>query len=509
MLLGRTVISPEDTDPSAGGVSFSEASGRWVLLATVLGCGMALLDSTVVNVALPAIGDEFDADVAGLQWTVTGYLLPLAAFILVGGSLGDRWGRRRVFVVGVVWFALASVLCALAPSTSLLVAARVFQGIGGALLTPGSLALIQASFRRQDRGRAIGAWSALGGIAAAAGPLVGGWLVDAVSWRAVFVINLPIAAVVVAVSVRHVPESRDTSISGPVDVFGALSVIVGLAGVTFALIEGPGRGVLSPPVLAAAVAGVVGLAAFVVIERRSAHPMLPVGIFSSSQFVFANLLTLVVYAALGGVFFLLVVHLQVSLGYSPLEAGAASLPVTVLMLVLSPSAGDVAQRIGPRLPLTMGPFAIAGAMVLMTRIEPGAGYVGAVLPAVVLFGLGLSATVAPVTATVLAAAEDRHSGVASGVNNAVARAGGLLAVAVLPVVAGLTGDAYGDPASFTSGFGTAVLIAAALAASGGVLAFVTIDDTVLTDQAEVPAEERPPRRHCAVDGPPPFPARTR
>lgn len=457
-----------------------DAAARWVLLATILGSGMALLDGTVVNVALPSIGDDLGADVAGLQWTLNGYLLPLAALILVGGAFGDRFGRRRVFVIGVVWFAVASLLCALAPSTGALIAARALQGIGGALLTPNSLAIIQASFRHDDRGTAIGAWSALGGISAAIGPLLGGYLVDAVSWRAVFLINLPMAAVVLFAA-RHVPESQDDTADRRPDLPGALAAVLGLGGVTFALIEAPERGATSVAVLAAAAVGAVALVAFVMVERRRRSPMLPLGIFSSRQFTFANVVTFVVYGALGGVFFLLVVHLQGSLGYSPLEAGAASLPVTLLMLVGSPWAGRLAQRIGPRLPLTVGPLGIAAGMALMVRITPGATYPTAVLPAVVVFGMGLALTVAPVTATVLAAADDRHAGVASGVNNAVARAAGLLAVAVLPVAAGLTGSAYDDPVALTDGFRLAVLITAALAASGGVLAAFTIDDDVLAD----------------------------
>ncbi|MFP5321782.1 MAG: MFS transporter [Acidimicrobiia bacterium] len=476
--------------PGSPALAVGDVAGRWVLVATILGSGMALLDSTVVNVALPAIGDDLGADVAGLQWTVNGYLLPLAALILVGGAFGDRYGRRQVFTIGVAWFAVASVLCAVAPTTEALVGARVLQGVGGALLTPNSLAIVQASFRREDRGTAIGAWSALGGIAAAVGPLLGGWLVDAVSWRAVFLINVPMAAVVL-VAGRHVPESRDEGAARHPDLPGAAAAVLGLGGVTFALIEAPERGATAALVLAAAGVGVLALVAFVVVERRQASPMLPLGIFSSRQFTAANAVTFVVYGALGGVFFLLVVHLQGSLGYSPLEAGAASLPITMLMLVGSPAAGKLAQRIGPRRPLTLGPLGIAAGMLLMVRIERGAGYVEAVLPAVLVFGVGLALTVAPVTATVLAAAEDRHAGVASGVNNAVARAAGLLAVAVLPVAAGLSGAAYEDPEALTDGFRIAVLITAALAAAGGVIAALTIDDSVLDEQGSAQVSAQP------------------
>ncbi|MGH2890209.1 MAG: DHA2 family efflux MFS transporter permease subunit [Solirubrobacteraceae bacterium] len=467
-------------------IRFGSAAGRWVLAATVLGSGMAQLDATVVNVALPAIGRGLNARVGALQLVVTGYSVTLAALILLAGTLGDRLGRRRVFALGVVWFSLASALCAAAPSVGVLVGARALQGIGGALLTPGSLAIIEASFARSDRGRAIGAWSALGGVAAAIGPLVGGWLVQAVSWRAIFLINLPLGAIVAVLAARHVPESRDETASGRLDWAGATLATAGLAGATYAMISGPSHGLGSPPVLAAAILGAVGLVGFVAVERRIAHPMLPLDIFASRAFTAANLVTFVVYGALGGVFFLLVVVLQVSLGYSPVAAGAASLPVTALMLALSSRAGALAHRIGPRLPLTVGPLLIAGGMLLMTRIGPGAGYVPDILPAMVVFGLGLAATVAPVTSTVLAAADERHAGAASGVNNAVARTAGLLAVALLPPIAGLSGAAFQRPDALAGGFHTAMIVAAALAAAGGLLALATISDNVLADRG--PAE---------------------
>lgn len=489
-------------------IRFDSRRGRWVLAVTVMGSAVAFLEATVVNVALPRIGRELEADVAGLQWTINGYLLTLAALILLGGSLGDRYGRRRVFELGIAWFTLASLLCALAPSVEVLVAARVIQGIGGAMLTPGSLAIIEATFHRDDRARAIGAWSALGGIAAAAGPLVGGYLVDAVSWRAIFLINLPLGAAVIWASRRHVPETRDPTITGGLDLPGAVLASLGLAGATFALIQAPEQGIGSPAVIVAAAAGVAGLVGFVAAERRSRQPMLPLDVFSSPQFTSANLVTFVVYAALGGVFFLLVVFLQVGLGYSAIAAGAASLPVTVLMLLLSARAGALAQRIGPRIPLTVGPLLIAMGMLLMRRIEAGDGYVQAVLPAVVVFGLGLACVVAPVTATVLAAADPRHSGVASGINNAIARTAQLAAVAVLPLIAGLSGTDYQDPRAIADGFHTAMLATALLAAFGGLLAWATIRSDVL-EQAHGPdrapgrgALELAPEHHCAVAGTP-------
>lgn len=467
------------------------ARGRWVLLAAVLGSGIALLDATVVNIALPTLGRELDADLADLQWTVNAYVLSLAALILLGGSLGDRFGRRRVFVIGTVWFGVASLLCGLAPDVEALIAARALQGVGAALLTPGSLSLLQASFVPGDRARAVGAWSGLGGIAAAVGPFVGGLLVE-VSWRLVFLINLPLCVVVVVVALRHVPESADPDASPRVDVAGAVLGALGLAGVTYALVAAGERGA-STGVLASGLAGVAGLVGFGLVERRSAHPMLPLGIFASRQFSAANAVTFAVYAALGGVFFLLVVHLQVVAGYSPLAAGTSLLPVTVLMLVLSARAGALAARTGPRLPMTVGPLLCAAGVLLMRRIDPGADYVVDVLPGVVVFGLGLSATVAPLTVTVLAAASERHAGLASGVNNAVARTAGLLAVAVLPLAAGLGGT--DDPVGFGRGFDRALLLSAGLLVVGAAVSAVAISDAGV---------RRPPvrERHCAVDAPP-------
>jgi EmrB/QacA subfamily drug resistance transporter len=464
------------------GLAFKSAAGRWVLAISVLGSGMAFLDGTVVNVALPDIGRDLDASTAALQWILNGYLLTLASVILLGGSLGDRYGRRRIFVVGVALFSAASLLCAVSPNAEFLVGARLLQGVGGALLTPGSLAMIEASFRPVDRAPAIGAWSGLGGVAAAIGPLLGGYLVEAVSWRAIFLINIPLGAFVAVAATRHVPETRDPQAHGPLDLRGAALAAAGLAGTTYALIEGPGGNI--GMVSAAAVVGVIALVAFVVAERRSRNPMLPLDIFASRQFTAANLVTFVVYAALGGVFFLLVAFLQISMGYSPIAAGAATLPVTGFMLALSARAGALAQRIGPRIPLTVGPLVIAAGLLMMSQIDPGDGYVTGVLPSVLVFAAGLTLVVAPVTATVLAAADARHAGIASGINNAVARVGGLLAVALLPLVAGLTGDSFYDPASMTDGFKMAMIACAGLSAVGGVLAWLTISSDVLHAEPE-------------------------
>ena len=497
----RSVADPD-------GIALKSTAGRWVLAVAVLGSGMALLDSTVVNVALPEVGRDLDASTSSLQWILNGYLLTLASLILLGGSLGDRHGRRRVFVLGTGVFTVASLLCAVAPSADLLVVARLLQGVGGALLTPGSLAIIESSFRPGDRAAAIGAWSGLGGVAAALGPLLGGYLVDAVSWRAIFLLNLPLGILVMAMATRHVPETRDPTASGRLDFPGATLATLGLAGITYAVIQAAeSAGAL---VLVAGIGGAAALVAFVLAERRSRNAMMPLEIFASRQFSAANLVTFVVYAALSGVFFLLVAFLQVSLDYSPIAAGAASLPVTALMLALSARAGALAQRIGPRIPLTAGPLVIAAGLLLMTGIDPGDGYVPAVLPAVAVFGLGLTLVVAPVTATALAAADPRHAGVASGVNNAVARVAGLLAVAVLPLIAGLTGDSFYDPQAMADGFGVAMLACAGLAALGGILAWLTISGDVL--HAAPAAGGTTPERaatdySCGVGAPPLRPAR--
>ena len=483
------------TTASDDGLRMGTAAGRWVLLTTVLGSGLALLDSTVVNVALERVGADFGASFAGLQWTVNAYTLTLAGLILLGGSLGDRFGRRRIFLVGVVWFAVASALCGLAPSIEVLVASRALQGVGGALLTPGSLALISASFHGRDRAAAIGAWSGLGGVAGAIGPFVGGWLVEW-TWRAVFLINLPLAAVVVAITLRHVPESRDPGAATHLDLPGTVLVVLGLGSLTWSL-TAAGEAGASPPVLVAGAAGVVALVAFALVERRSRSPLVPGDLFANRRFTAANVVTLLVYAALGVLFVLLVLQLQVASGFSPLKAGTAMLPVTAIMLLLSARMGALAQRIGPRLPMTVGLTAAAGGMLLLLRVGRGASYLTDVLPAVVLFGLGLSATVAPLTATVLDAADDRHAGVASGVNNAVARAAGLLAVATIPAVAGISGSDYTDPDAFSAGYHRAVIIAASLLLGGAVLSATLLR----------PARRRPGRypveecSHCGVSGP--------
>jgi EmrB/QacA subfamily drug resistance transporter len=459
-------------------VALGSAPGRWLMVVTVLASGMAFLDATAVQVALPAIGRELDASLSGLQWTVTGYTLTLASLILLGGSLGDRYGRRRVFVIGVCWFAAASLICGLAQNTGQLIAARALQGVGGALLTPGSLALIQSSFRPEDRARAIGLWSSLAGISGLIGPFLGGILVDTASWRLVFLINVPFAVVIVAVAGRHVPESRDPSHRGRFDYLGAVLSALTLGGVTYALI-GAGTNPARPDVVVSAATGLAAGVAFVVRERRARDPMLPPRLFRDRQFTGANLATLFVYGALGGTMLFLVLQLQTVLGYDATAAGSALLPSILLITLLSPRAGALAQRIGPRLPMTVGPLIAAAGTLWLAGVDGSRPYVIEVLPGSLLQGLGMATTVAPLTATVLGAAPDALAGVASGVNNAVARAAQLLAVAALPVAVGLSGDDYENPAAFTNGFRMALQVCAVLFAAGSLISWVTIRNDVL------------------------------
>ena len=472
-------------------LSLDDARGRWVLLATVLGSGVAMLDATVVSIALPTIGRDLGGGLAGLQWIVTGYTLTLAAFILLGGSLGDLLGRRRVFVVGAVWFGVASLLCALAPSIWVLVAARALQGIGGALMTPGSLAILSASFAPRDRARAIGAWSGLGGVAGAIGPFVGGYLLDVLSWRWLFLINVPLIAVVVLVAQRYVPETRDSGADPRLDVAGAVTGAVGLAAVTYGLVALGGSGSRLPALVALG-AGIVILAAFVVVEQRSAHPMVALEIFASRMFTAVNVVTLLIYAALSGVFFLLALQLQVVAGFSPLVAGALILPVTVLMLLGSARVGAAAGRYGARVFMTAGPLVAAAGLLIALPIGRGSTWVP-VLASMSVFGVGLTLTVAPLTAAVLGAASTRYAGLASGINNAVARTAGLLAVASLPRAAGLADDAISRPAALDAGYERTVVICVLLLVAAAILAALTT--------GEKQSSAAPPEAGAALDVP--------
>ncbi|MFE2823370.1 MFS transporter [Streptomyces sp. NPDC059271] len=465
----------QDAHRSPGGgpaVRIASPTGKWVLLTTVLGSSMVMLDSTVVNVALPRIGQDLGASLASLQWTLNAYLLTLAGLILLGGALGDRFGRRRIFLLGVVWFACASLLCGLAPNSGLLIAARALQGVGGALLTPGSLAIIQASFHPDDRARAVGLWSGFGGVSIAAGPFLGGWLIDGPGWRWIFLLNIPVALVCVPIALRYVPESADGRIHRSFDILGAALGALCLALVTYALIEAadsPATAVI------AACTGIATGIAFVVVEhRRHADAMMPLDIFRSRQFTVINLVTVCVYAGFSGYYFLTAIQLQVVAGYSALGAGAALLPATLLLLLFSARSGQLAQRIGPRIPLTVGSLLVAAGTLLILRVGPHASYVRDVLPALLVLGLGMVTLVAPLTATVLASVEDGRAGLASGINNAAARAAGLIAVAALPLLADMGPESYRSPEAFNAAFQRAMPWCAGILVAGALLAFAAV-----------------------------------
>jgi EmrB/QacA subfamily drug resistance transporter len=475
--------------------------GRWVIAATVLGSGMAAIDATVIGIALPTIGRAFHASLGTLQWVVTGYTLTLASLLLLGGSLGDRFGRKRVFMIGVGWFALASAACAVSTGSTQLIVTRILQGVGGALLTPGSLAILEASFVSNDRSEAIGAWSGLGGVATAAGPLLGGYLITAASWRWIFLINVPIGAAVLLLTARHVPESRDPTASRKIDVIGAALATASLATITYALIEGPSRGWTSAAVMASLVVGAVGSLAFVLVERRSTAPMLPLGLFANRQFSVTNAVTLVVYAGLGGALFLLPVVLQVVNHYSPLESGVAMLPLTAVMLVFSARSGRIAASIGPRLQMSVGPVVVGVGMILLVRVPDSSSYVTGVLPAVLVIGVGLATTVAPLTATALNSVSAAHSGMASAVNNDVARLGSLIAVAVLPALGGIVGLSYLHPHALAHGFNKAVVIAGSWCVVGGLGAAIGIRNPPARGPGE-PAVTAVGPSYCALEATP-------
>ena len=452
---------------------YASARGRWALAAVILGSGAAFLEGSVVNVALPAIGRDLDLEFGGLQWVLNAYLLSLSALMITGGSLGDLYGRRRIFTTGLIAFALTSLLCALAPNSAVLIGARVLQGAAAALLVPASLAIVEASFAPEDRGAAIGAWSGWSGISSLIGPFAGGWLVDATSWRWVFGVVVIVSLAAAWLGVRHLPESRANA-EGQPDWKGSVLISLSLAAGTYALVEAGGRGLSDPLVAGAAVAGGLLLVGFLLVERRVSNPMLPLWIFRSRQFSGANAATLANYLAIGAMFFFLSLQLQDVLGYSALAAGAASLPATVIMLLFSPQAGRLGQRIGARTPMTVGPVVLGVGLVMLSGVGSGDDYLTAVLPGVVVFGIGMTIFVAPLTTTVLGAVPDQRAGLASAVNNAVARLAQLLSSAALPAAAGLSASTAVGPGAFSEGYQTAMLIAAAVAAAGGLIAWVTI-----------------------------------
>jgi EmrB/QacA subfamily drug resistance transporter len=486
----------------SGQLVYSSRQGRYVIAACVLGSGVTSLDATIVGLALPTIGRQFHAGLADLQWVVTGYMLTLAALLLVGGALGDRYGRKRIFSIGVAWFALSSAACGFAVDAPMLVATRILQGAGGALLTPGSLAILEASFRPGDRERAIGAWSGMTGIATAAGPFIGGYLISAASWRWIFFVNLPVAAGVLWLAARHVPESVDPDARGRIDLTGAALTVLWLAAVTYALIEGPASGWGKPLVIAGLVLAIAIPPLLYRSEQRSATPVLPLSLFNSRQFSVINVATFVVYAALGGALFLVPVELQIGDGYSPLESGVALLPVTVIMLAFSARSGQLAARIGPRLQLSVGPLVVGAGIALLSLAAAGRTYLTNVLPGVMLLAVGLAITVAPLTATVMSAAPPERAGIASAVNNTVARFGSLIAVAVLPVIAGIGGDRYLIPHDLSSGFQLVVWIAGGASALGGVVCLLAVRNPTRAEVTPVAREPVPAAPlSCGLDAP--------
>ena len=455
-------------------VQLTESAKRWTLIGSILGSGAVFIEGSVTNVALPAIARDLHLGITGLQWTMNGYLLTLSALILLGGALGDRFSRRKVFAWGLVGFAVASLACAVAPNLILLVTARVFQGIAGGVLVPNSLALLESTFEGEERGAAVGHWASWSAVSTAVGPLLGGWIVDAASWRFVFVIMVPFAiagAIAVTVAGRTMKESKSAA---TVDYAGAALMTLGLAAIVGALMLGPDRGFTTLYPVSLGVTGLVLLVAFVIVENHTKDALLPPGTFASRQFAGVNAATFAIYAALTGLFFLLMLQLQNVLGYSALEAGASLMPINVLLLVISPLAGRIAERRGPRLPMAGGALVATIGMLLFALVRPGATYWTSVLPAAIVFGIGLASLVAPLTTVALASLGEERAGLASGVNNSVARVAGLLATAIIPLAAGLGGAHSLSGATLANGFTRAMFICAGLCAVGSVISLVTM-----------------------------------
>lgn len=485
MHVAQDTVDGSREEPPAPELRLDSSRGRLVVAAMVSGSTVTFISATVVNVALPRVAADLGASLVDLQWIVNGYLLALAALVLPAGSAGDIFGRRRVFQIGVAVFAAGSLAAALAPTSPSLIGARIVQGVGAAAMTPASLAIIDASFHRDDRSRAVGVWASGSALAASLGPFVGGYLVDAVSWRLIFAVPLPLAAAAAFLAARCVPETRDDALGRHLDLPGTALGIVAIGGLVLSLVQGPADGWTDPLVLAAAAAAVVGSVAFVVSQGRRRDPMLPLRLFGDRQFSGANLYTLLVYFAVGGSFFFTAIYFQTVLGYSALAAGAALVPMNLVMLVGSPKAGALSARIGPRWLLTVGPLLMAGGLLVLGLVASGDDYLGDVLPGVLLLGVGLATMVAPLTAAVFAAVADRDVGIASAVNNAVARTGGLMATAALPFLAGAGTDIAGG--DFGDAYQRALLIAAGLCVIAAAIAAANIGRCVDLHTAHQPS----------------------
>lgn len=453
---------------------WGERRSRWVLCATVLGSAMTFIDMTVVPVAVPAVGAEFGLGSVGLTWVANAYTLSLAAFVLLGGSLGDRYGRRNIFLTGVACFTLCSAACALAPGPEVLIAIRALQGIGAALLAPSSIAILEASFAPRDRARAIGAWTGLTAVATATGPLVGGWLVQTAGWRWVFLVNLPIGLAVMLITRRHVPESRNPSACLQLDLPGAVLLVAALGALAYGLTSWAQSRPTDPVVGGPLVAGLVLLVLFLLRERRATSPLLPLEVFAERLFVGSNLVTFLVYAPMGATFFLLPVVLQLGTGLSPLAAGTAVMPIAVLLTMFSASVGRWAGRAGPRAPVVTGCLLAALGLALLTGMESGSNRVLTVILPICVFGAGLTLYVTPLTAAALSSLPDARAGLASGINNAVARTAALLAVAAVPLVGDLARGGLAEPERALDGFSTVMWIGAAVLAAGGALSAALI-----------------------------------
>ena len=468
-------------------VALRSATGTAVMAATVLASAVAALGASVIRVAVPAIGHDFTAGVATLQWTVTSYLLTTAALLLLAGALADRFGRKRILTIGLWVTLVASLLCTIAPTVETLIAARLLQGVGGALVTPTSLALLNASLRVADRARAIGLWVGIETLLTSIGPYAGGWLVDQVSWRAIFVLNAPLVAICL-VTLVWVPESRDRRAALSLDFAGALLAVLGLGGVIYALTAEPASGWTAVPVVVAGLVGVCALVGLALLEPRLGDPMLRLSLFASRQFTAINLLTVLLYGALGAAGYLVLLQLQLQLGYSAAQAGAALIPTTVLLLAIAPISGALVSRIGPRWPMVAGILAVALGFLWLSAAQPGASYVESILPPAMLWGIGIGVAVTPLTAAVLAAVSDADLGEASAINDAAARVGSVVVIALVPLLIG-AGAVANLADALEHGYQPAMIAMAVMTALAAVIAAAFVSDQRATAPAAMPVSE--------------------